>query len=114
MKYHYKKPEEWVGAGEIYICGHPLYNRCTLFKKNGRGIAVIQEKFNPIKKTRWWSSIEPWIAGDIYLSPGFKEFFEEHASEPDPKGLYPTVTVRKLMWICRLKPLKKEVWEEMI
>ena len=52
------------------------------------------------------------LAGDIYFSPGFLEFFEENAAEPDEIGLYPTVTARKIMWKLRMKPLKKEYWEE--
>jgi len=26
-------------------------------------------------------------------------------------GLYPTITVRQLMWALKIKPLKKERWE---
>ena len=89
-----------------------MYRRCTLFQNGSKGLAIIQEKFNPIKKTRQWSSVEPWIAGDIYLNPGFKRFFLENAAEPDENGLYPTVKLRKLMWALRMKPLKKEFWEE--
>lgn len=43
---------------------------------------------------------------------GFMSFFEENAAEPDENGLYPTVTARKIMWKLRMKPLKKEYWEE--
>ena len=46
----------------------------------------------------------------LYLTPGFKDFFNEYASEP-VDGLYPTVNVRQLMWRLRLKPIKKERWE---
>lgn len=112
MKYYYEKPEDWVGAGQIYICNHPRYNQCTLFRSGPVGLAVIQEKFNKRTKARYWSSVEPWIAGDIFLNERFETYFTEHAGEPDEKGLYPTVTLRKLMWALRMKPLKKEEWEE--
>lgn len=110
MKYYYEKPESWSQAGQIYICDHPLYNRCTLFKKGKKGIAVIQEHFNPITKARWWGTIEPWIASDIYLNDNFNRFFEENAREEE-NGLYPSFPVRKVMWALRMKPLQKEYWE---
>ena len=111
MKYYYEKPSEWVGAGKIYSCNHPLYNRCTLYLKGTKGLAVIQERYNEKTKVRWWSSVDPWLAGDIYFSESFDEFFEENAGEPDENGLYPTVTIRKIMWALRMKPLRKERWE---
>ena len=114
MKYYYEKPEEWVGAGETYVCNHPFYNRCTLFRNGIRGVAVIQERFNEKTKARWWGPVEPWLSGDIYLNSGFPDFFEKTATEPDENGLYPTITVRKVMWKLRMKPLRKEYWEEEI
>lgn len=33
MRYHYEKPEIYVSNyGETYVCDHPVYDRCTLFK----------------------------------------------------------------------------------
>ena len=112
MKYYYEKPENWIGAGENYICNHPRYNRCTLFRDGKRGLCVVRERFDEKTKAQWYGPLEPWLAGDIYFSPGFCEFFEEYAAEPDENGLYPTVTARKIMWKLRMKPLKKEYWEE--
>lgn len=112
MKYYYEKPSEWVSAGEVYRCEHPLYNRCTLFQNGSKGLAVIQERFNEKTKTRWWGSIDPWLAGDIFLCDGFKDYFEQNAKDPDENGLYPTVQIRKIMWALRMKPLRKEYWEE--
>jgi len=111
MRYFYEKPSSWLNVGEIYNCDHPMFNRCTLFRDGGRGIIVVQEYFNPIKKARWWSSIEPWIANDIYLNSNFKVFFEQHAEKADADGLYPVFKVRNLMWELRMKPLRKEWWE---
>ena len=112
MKYFYQKPKDWVTAGTVYICEHPMFNHCTLFQDGERGLAVVQEKFNPIKKTRWWGTIEPWIAGDIFLNGHFQQYFNEHAGPADEHGIFPTVTLRKIMWALRMKPLKKEAWEE--
>ena len=114
MKYYYEKHENWVGAGETYICDHPMYNRCTLFRDGELGIAVIQEHFDISRKTRWWGSLEPWIAGDIYTNSNFQKFFQENAKPKNPQGLYPTFTVRKIMWTLRMKPLRREFWENEI
>lgn len=33
MRYHYRKPTIYVSMyGKLYICAHPVYSRCTLFK----------------------------------------------------------------------------------
>ena len=112
MKYYYEKPENWVGAGELYSCNHPFYNQCTLFRKADYGFAVIKEFFSKTKKTRWWGPIEPWIAGDIYLSERFDSVFEKYAGKVDEQGLYPTLPLRKVMWGLRMKSLRKGFWEE--
>ena len=112
MKYYYEKPENWVGAGEVYCCNHPFYDKCTLFRKGDFGFAVIQERFSKIKKTRLYGPIEPWIAGDIYLNERFDECFDKYAGKVDGNGLYPTIPLRKIMWELRMKPLRKELWEE--
>ena len=111
MKYYYEKPETWIAAGEIYIWDHPMYNKCTLFRCGKRGLAVIQERFNSKTKVRWWGTVDPWLAGDLYFHDGFKEYFNEYADEKNENGLYPTVTIRKIMWALRMKPLPKEYWE---
>lgn len=111
MKYYYEKPENWVGAGKVYRCNHPMYNYCTLFQSGNVGLAVIQERFDPLKKTRQFGAVEPWIAGDIFLNPRFEMYFIDHAKEPDENGLYPTIELRKIMWALRMKPLKKEPWK---
>ena len=112
MKYFYKRPDKWIGVGILYRCDHPMYNSCTLFKIEERGLAIIQERFNEKTKARWWSAVDPWLASDIYFSPGFRDLFDKYAGMTDKNGLYPTIQVRKAMWELRLKPLKKEFWEE--
>lgn len=46
----------------------------------------------------------------IYLNLGFKKYFDERAKTATD-GLYPTVTVRQIMWALKLKPIKRERWE---
>ena len=82
----------------------------TLYKIGKNGLAVIQQKYNPDTKTTWWNEIDPWLVNDIYLHPKFKEFFDKRSGECTD-GLYPTVTVRQIMWALKMKPLKREGWE---
>jgi len=96
---------------ETYECDHILYNRCTLFRLGDRGLAVIQQRFNPKHKMTWWSSIDPWLANDIFENPNFAAYLEENARKPDEKGLYDTVPVRQLMWKIGMDPMRKEFWE---
>lgn len=52
MRYHYKKPDIYLSMyGKLYICNHPVYDRCTLFTIGDKGLAVIQQRFNPDTKT---------------------------------------------------------------
>lgn len=113
MRYYYERPKNSLPVyGEIYSCDHPLYNKCTLYLKNNRGLAVIQQRFDPISKHTWWGPVDYWLANDIYEHEKFAEYFREHADKADEQGLYPTVSVRKLMWALRMKPLRKEQWEQ--
>lgn len=111
MRYHYDKPTRYSTIfGESYICDHPVYDRCTLFKINAKGLAVIQQRYNQDNKTTYWGEIDPWLVDTLYLHPKFKEFFDDRA-EKATDGLYPTITIRQMMWRLRLKPLPKERWE---
>ena len=102
MKYYYKPSADTdSGAGEIYICDHPLFNRATLFKQH----------YNKKTKARLWGPVVPWLAYDIYANANFDRFFEENASEADENGLYPIFPIRKVMWALRIKPLQREKWE---
>ena len=111
MRYHYEKPEVYYPMyGERYICEHPVYNSCTLFKIGKKGLAVIQQRFDIETKSTWWSEVDPWLTNDLYLHPGFKKFFDERAGV-GMDGLYPTVTIRQIMWALKMKPIKRERWE---
>ena len=47
MRYYYKKPKIYMTIyGETYECDHPVYNKCTLFKMEGKGLAVIQQRYD--------------------------------------------------------------------
>ena len=111
MRYFYKKPDIYCAESGIkYTCNHPVYRVCTLYKIEDSGLAVVQQRWNEAMKHTWWGNIDPWLVDDIFHNPGFKDYFEKNAG-PEVDGIYPTVTVRKLMWALRMKPLKKERWE---
>lgn len=111
MRYHYDKPTIYVSMyGKLHKCNHPVYNECTLFKINNKGLAVIQQRYDKESKATWWGSLDPWLPDDIYLNKNFIEFFNKRAKEP-VHNLYPTVTVRQIMWALKMKPIQKERWE---
>lgn len=110
MRYHYKKPAMYLSKyGTTYACDHPVYNKCTLYLIDDKGLAVIQQRYDDKKRT-WWSEIDPWLTNELYLHPRFKNFFDTRARK-HVNGLYPTVTIRQIMWALRMKPLKRERWE---
>lgn len=48
MRYHYEKPGLYSSIyGEQYTCDHAVYNKCTLFQINNKGLAVIQQRYDP-------------------------------------------------------------------
>lgn len=111
MRYHYEKPSLYVSTyGDTYICDHPVYSRCTLFRIEDLGLSVIQQRYDEDSKQTWWSEIDPWLPNDLYLHPGFKKFFEERAGTCKD-GIYPTVTIRQIMWALKMKPLPRKRWE---
>ena len=111
MRYYYEKPKFYTSMyGEIYICKHPIYNRCTLFKIGNNGLAVIQQRFDPSTKQTWWSEIDPWLNDNLYLHPKFLKYFNSN-SDVCRDDLYPTVTIRQIMWALKMKPLPKKRWE---
>lgn len=109
MRYHFEKPVLYRATyGQTYACDHPLYDSCTLYFIGNRGLAVIQQRVKG--KHTYWSEIDPWLVDVIYLQDGFKQYFDTR-SGAEHNGLYPTVTVRQIMWALKMKPLPKERWE---
>ena len=96
--------------GATHSCDHPAYDTCTLFKMDERGLAVIQQRYDPGSKRTWWSEIDPWLTDSLYLHPKFGEFFEKRAGQCTD-GLYPTTTIRQIMWALKIKPIPRQRWE---
>lgn len=113
MKYHYKKPKIYASMyGRVYKCNsHPVYNECTLFEIDKKGLSVIQQRYDGENKVTWWGPIDPWLTDELYLHKNFKQFFDKRADFCTDEGLYPTVTIRQIMWALRMKPIKRERWE---
>ena len=111
MRYHYEKPRTYsTNFGMLHEVDHPIYNRCTLFKINKKGLAVIQQRYDPDSKTTYWTEIDPWLSDELYLHNNFTSFFESRAGESQ-NGVYPTVTIRQIMWGLKMKPIPRERWE---
>lgn len=111
MRYHYTPPQFNTNMyGEIYICDHPIYNRCTLYKIGDKGLAVIQQRYDISTKSTYWTEIDTDLMDAIYTNNRFKSFFDERGGYIY-EGLYPTVSVRQIMWALKMKPLKRERWE---
>lgn len=111
MRYHYEKPKMYsILYGEPYECDHPVYNRCTLYRIDSLGLAVIQQRYDPNTKTTTWGEIDPWLIDSLYLHPKFKEYFDSRAGECE-NGVFPTVSIRQIMWALKMKPIPRERWE---
>ena len=111
MRYHYELPKYYTHVtGKTYKCNHPVYTQCTLYLIGLKGLAVIQQRYDPSSKSTTWSTIDPWLVDEIYTNKNFKRYFDRMAGCPE-NGFYTTVTVRKIMWGLRMKPLKKDIWE---
>ena len=96
--------------GKIHFCNHPVYDRCTLFEIGDKGLAIIQQRYLPESKTTYWTEIDAWLTDNLYLHPGFIEYFNKRA-EASTDGIYPTVTIRQIMWALKMKPIPRERWE---
>lgn len=111
MRYHYEKPSMYLSRyGSTHVCDHPVYSDSTLFKIGKKGLSVIQQRYDPETKMTWWGKIDPWLTDELYLHPGFKSYFDDRAKE-GTDDLYPTVTIRQIMWALKMKPIQKERWE---
>lgn len=112
MRYHYQPPSLYFAQyGIVYECDHPVYSKCTLYKRGELGLAVIQQRFEPERKMTYWTAIDPWLVDELYLHEGFIDLFKKFASKANEKGLFPTLTVRQVMWRLKMKPLLRNVWE---
>ena len=111
MRYHYEKPSIYSSLyGKTYICNHPVYDKCTLYLHENKGLAVIQQRYDNKTKQTFWTSIDPWIVDDLYLNSNFKKFFEDRSGSATD-GIYPTVTIRQIMWALKMKLIPRERWE---
>ena len=111
MRYHYEKPSVYLSMyGSVHVCNHPVYDSCTLFQLGDKGLAIIQQRFDKETKRTWWGEIDPWLTDTLYLHPGFKNYFDKRSSTCTD-GLYPTVTIRQIMWALKIQPIRKERWE---
>ena len=110
MRYHYT-PGNNPPAGEVYHLGYSYCDRCTLYRKGDRVLAVVQRRFNPELKCVWLGPLDPQLAADIYAAEGFQNYFDKNSREENSEK-YPLTEVRSVMWALRMKPLKKEDWEE--
>ena len=108
MRYHYDKPTIYFSNyGKTYSCNHPVYDKCTLYLIGDKGLAVIQQRFDQSKKCTYWTEIDPWLRDVLYLHQKFKQYFDER-SDNVQDGLYPTVTIRQIMWVLKIKPIPRE------
>ena len=104
MRYHYEKPEIYLSMyGKLYICDHPVYDACTLFQIDDKGLAVIQQRYDAGVKCSYWTEVDPWLTDELYLHPKFHDYFAARAKE-GTDGLYPTVTIRQIMRALKMKP----------
>lgn len=111
MRYHFEKPVIALSMyGRTYTCSHPVYDSCTLFEIGEKGLAVIQQRFDSKTKSTFWTEIDSYLTDVLYLHPKFKEFFDTRAGTCTD-DLYPTVTIRQIMWALKMKPLPKQKWE---
>lgn len=74
-----EQPERWTNYySTVYKCNHPVYDSGTLYlNSQGKGLVVIQQRFNLRTKATFWGPIDPWLCDKIYLSYGLKHSFSE-------------------------------------
>lgn len=76
----------------------------------GGNESAKQQGYDPEAKATFWTEVDAWLTDALYLHPKFKEFFDNRAGVCTG-GLYPTVTIRQIMWALKMKPLPKQRWE---
>lgn len=89
MRYYTEPSEEWTRYyGVTYRCNHPVYRTCTLYFENGKGLAVIQQRFNEKSRATFWGPIDPWLTDkmvdtwepDAQINKNFLSMVQTHAS----------------------------------
>lgn len=96
---------------ELHIDVTTQYMTCVRYSKWRTRVWPLSNRDTiPSSKTTRWGEIDPWLTDDLYLHTKFKEYFDNRAAEC-MGGIYPTVTIRQLMWGLKMKPLKRERWE---
>ena len=80
------------------------------FTIGNKGLAVIQQRFSADTKSTYWTEVDSWLTDSLYLHPKFKEYFDSRSGECTD-GLYPTVTIRQIMWALKMKPIQRQRWE---
>lgn len=111
MRYHYELPKYTSSLyGELYFCNHPVYKQATLYRIGDKGLCVIQQYFDEKTKASWWGPIDALIVDSLYLHPKFKLYFDSKGARPT-NGMYPTVSLRQIMWALRMKPIPRKRWE---
>lgn len=112
MRYFYEPMKTYdKNYFQLYQCDHPLFDLCTLYYSNDLGLIVVQQRCDPGNKTLTWGPVDSDLANDIYMNPGFHRFFLDNA-DCKINDFFPIFSVRKVMWALRMKPLKREYWEQ--
>lgn len=107
MRYFYEKLDKGIPRYETRIeLDHVAYKTGTLFFSHDKGVILVQKRFTA--GYCYWDALDYWLANDIFLHPGFAEYVDKHGATDN----YPIIPVRSAMWELRMKPLKKEPWEE--
>lgn len=112
MRYFTNRPSSYSPPkhARVYRCNHPVYDRGTLYFRDGIGLVVIQQRYDASTKRTWWGEIDSWLVEAVYEHPSFEEFFSKNAVKRTG-DIFPTFTIRQVMWALRMKPLKKHPWE---
>ncbi len=110
MRYYYECDNRIANTKYLCKIDHPLYSSCSLVLEGNKGLAIVQKRFNSKMKIFWYGAADSWLVEDIVTNEGWDSYFAKNSGDCTD-GLYPTVTVRQVMWTLRMKPLKKEWWE---
>ena len=112
MRYFAQPKELYVRLyGKDVNSSHTLIRSGTLFQQGALGLLVVQNRFDEESKSFYYGAIDGWLCNEIYLNERFADAFKKFAG-PCVNGNYPVIKLRKLMWALRMKPLKKEYFEE--